>query len=161
LKYSENVTGSLTRDLTGDVHSKSQHVAGKYNNDANDAAEMGGVHHMSKVAALRMWWSGENNPHLNAASNSEEQRLLASLPYILVLVGAGVLIMVDALPALSLLLLAHLVLYPSSPAYLPGPVYSYPFNSSKHARQFARARTHSHTHAHTHTRARILALLSV
>ncbi len=81
--------------MNGDVHSKTQqHIAGKYNNNANEAAELGGVHHMSKVAALRMWWSGESNPHLNAASLNEEQRLLGSLPYILAIVGAGVLIMV-------------------------------------------------------------------
>ena len=97
--------------MDGDVNSKSQqHVAGKYNNDANDAAEMGGVHHMSKVAALRMWWSGESNPHLNAASNSEEQRLLASLPYILALVGAGVLLMVG-----DLLMSANCAALPRSP----------------------------------------------
>jgi hypothetical protein len=87
---------SLTNDLDGSHGGKSQHIAGKYNNDADDAAELGGVHHMSKVAALRMWWSGETSkgPHLNAVSNDEEQRLLGSLPWILALVGAGVLIMV-------------------------------------------------------------------
>mmetsp|Transcript_47667 Transcript_47667/g.95433 ORF Transcript_47667/g.95433 Transcript_47667/m.95433 type:complete len:161 (-) Transcript_47667:261-743(-) len=84
--------GGDSRDAKWERAGRKAFVA-KDNANGVDVADMGGVGKASKMADLRMWLDGKSAPDSGGPEPAAEA-FLGELPYVLVIVGGGILIVV-------------------------------------------------------------------
>mmetsp|Transcript_7826 Transcript_7826/g.15393 ORF Transcript_7826/g.15393 Transcript_7826/m.15393 type:complete len:158 (+) Transcript_7826:27-500(+) len=76
------------------VRHRARSIPGRMDNSDRDASMMGGVHHASKVAELRMWFEGVGGKKTPSGNPSMFTSLIDELPYALPIVAACILILV-------------------------------------------------------------------